>query len=72
MASQQPGKIFIGGMPYSYDENTLKGHFEKFGTVTDSKLFIVIQVQEKQNVPSPDGIYRHSMWWNFNLLVGIF
>lgn len=34
----QPGKIFVGGMPYSHDENMLKENFEKFGTVTDSKF----------------------------------
>ena len=39
-----PGKIFIGGMPYSMDENGLKDHFEKFGTVTDCKLFVFLGV----------------------------
>jgi len=38
MAGPIPGnKIFIGGMPYSMDENELKGNFEKFGVVTDCK-----------------------------------
>ena len=32
-----PGKIFIGGMPYSLGEPDLKDAFEKFGTVTDCK-----------------------------------
>ena len=31
----QPGKIFIGGMPYSMDEERLKAAFEKYGAVTD-------------------------------------
>lgn len=32
-----PGKIFIGGMPYSMDEESLKQAFEKYGVVTDCK-----------------------------------
>ena len=38
MAAPQPGKIFVGGMPYSHDESMLKGDFEKFGNVIDSKF----------------------------------
>lgn len=37
MSSGVPGKIFIGGMPYSMDEDELKRNFEKYGTVTDCK-----------------------------------
>merc|ERR1712126_445702 len=39
-------KIFVGGMPYDVDEDTLKSHFEKFGTVTDS--FIVREKEEQE------------------------
>jgi len=41
-----PGKIFIGGMPYSMDENDLRQHFEKFGNVTDS---FIVREREDQN-----------------------
>ena len=38
MSQPVPGKIFIGGMPYSMDEDQLKVEFGKFGTVTDCKF----------------------------------
>ena len=42
-----PGKIFIGGMPYSMDEGDLQSNFEKFGKVTDGKWMFVFKFQGK-------------------------
>ena len=36
-----PGKIFIGGMPYSMTEDNLKRLFDKFGNVTDCKYIAI-------------------------------
>jgi len=46
MAGIPSPKIFIGGMPYTINEDGLKTHFEKFGTVVDS--FIVREREEPE------------------------
>lgn len=40
MSNPVPGKIFIGGMPYTMTEDDLRAAFEKFGDVSDCKYYI--------------------------------
>ncbi|XP_002153804.2 RNA-binding protein 3 [Hydra vulgaris] len=47
------GKIFVGGMPYSMDEEQLRVEFGKFGTVTD--IFIVREREDENGLKKSKG-----------------
>lgn len=55
---EQLRKLFIGGLSFETTEESLRAHFEQWGTLTDCVVLIFIMVFDKIARDDDDKLYK--------------